>query len=172
MTASDSRHPIPESRLPKTITLTTDFGTSDTFVSQMKGVILSIAPRARIVDVTHDVPAQDVMAGAIVLESVLDVFQRGTIHVAVVDPGVGSKRRAVAIETEDYLWVGPDNGVFTTVLARQAMRQAVALTNPAYHRSNAVVIAARTTRSALPVRFTGRSHSHWTKSEIRRSACF
>lgn len=128
MTESEIRH-------PNIITLTTDFGTADTFVGQMKGSILTIAPDARIVDVTHEVPVHDMLAGAIALESVIDVFASGTIHVAVVDPGVGTPRHAIGIETDDYLWIGPDNGVFTAVLARCPLKRAVALTNADYHRA-------------------------------------
>ena len=78
------------------ITLTTDFGLADPFVGVMKGVILSIAPEARMVDLTHEIPAQDILAGALALESAVDYFPVGTIHLAVVDPGVGSERRAIA----------------------------------------------------------------------------
>lgn len=117
------------------ITLLTDFGLSDPFVGLMKGAILETAPGARIVDLTHDVPPQDVLAGAMVLETVLGVFPRRTIHTAVVDPGVGSSRRGIAIETDNYLWVGPDNGIFTAVLCRDRLCQAIELSDSAYHRS-------------------------------------
>lgn len=94
------------------ITLTTDFGTADGFVGAMKGVILSIAPHAQVVDITHEIPACDVLAGALALETATPFFPKGTIHVAVVDPGVGSARAAIGIQTEDHLFVGPDNGIF------------------------------------------------------------
>src|SRR5438552_3117872 len=84
-------------QMPPIITLTTDFGTSDAFVGVMKGVILGIAPDARIVDLTHEVPPQDVLAGAYLLRGAAPYFPRGTIHVAVVDPGVGTKRRALVV---------------------------------------------------------------------------
>jgi S-adenosylmethionine hydrolase len=116
------------------ITLTTDFGLFDPYVGIMKGVILGIAPEAVLVDITHDVPAQDVVAGALALEAVCEFFPAGTIHVAVVDPGVGSGRAAVAVETEFCYFVGPDNGLFTAALARALLSRAVRLTNPAYHR--------------------------------------
>jgi len=115
------------------ITLTTDFGTHDTFVGQMKGVILTIAPDVRIIDVTHSIPPQDIIAGALAIESALDAFASETIHVAVVDPGVGTRRAAIAVETNVGMFVGPDNGIFTAVLARVEQRRAVALTNTNYH---------------------------------------
>jgi S-adenosyl-L-methionine hydrolase (adenosine-forming) len=116
------------------ITLTTDFGLSDPYVGIMKGVILGIAPHATIVDVTHGVPPQDVMAGALALEAAFSYFAKGTVHVVVVDPGVGSDRAAVAVETEAYFFVGPDNGIIPTAIAgRQTIRKSVHLTNENYH---------------------------------------
>ena len=100
------------------ITLTTDFGTSDSYVAQMKGAILSINPRAQIVDVTHEVPPQDVARGAMILDEIARVFPGGTIHVAVVDPGVGSARRIVAAEAAGQRFLAPDNGLLGPVLAR------------------------------------------------------
>ncbi len=96
------------------ITLTTDFGASE-YVGAMKGVILSIAPEARVVDITHNIRSFDVRHAAYVVKSVCPYFPEGSIHVVVVDPGVGTARRGVAIETEKYYYVGPDNGVFTFV---------------------------------------------------------
>lgn len=95
------------------ITLTTDFGAGDTFVGVMKGVILGIFPGAVIVDLTHEIPAQDVMAAAWALKDSARFFPRGTVHLAVVDPGVGSDRRAIALSSQGSLFVGPDNGVFS-----------------------------------------------------------
>lgn len=101
------------------ITLLTDFGLRDTYVGQMKGAVLAIAPSATIVDLTHLVPPQDVQAGAFLLWSAVEVFSHGTIHVAVVDPGVGSPRRPVAIETKrGDLFVGPDNGLLMPAAER------------------------------------------------------
>lgn len=116
------------------ITLTTDFGLSDSFVGQMKGVMLAIAPQAQLVDITHHVPPQNILAGALALEAVVDTFGRGAVHVGVVDPGVGTDRAAVAVETEHGFFVGPDNGLFTLVLQRSSFRRAVKLSNAAYHR--------------------------------------
>ncbi len=116
------------------ITLTTDFGLTDSYVGQMKGVILSIAPQVTIVDLCHGIRPQGVIEGAIVLESAAGCFPPGTIHVAIVDPTVGSGRAALAVQTDLGLFIGPDNGLFTAVLARWPARAAVQLTNPAFHR--------------------------------------
>lgn len=99
------------------ITLTTDFGQADGYVGTMKGVILSIAPQARIVDISHDIVPQNVRQAAYVLSTAAPYFPPGTIHVVVVDPGVGSARRPIAVGTERAYFVGPDNGVFSHILA-------------------------------------------------------
>ena len=114
------------------ITLTSDFGLCDPFVGVMKGVILSIAPSAPIVDLCHGVPPQDILAGALTLEESTAYFPAGTIHIAVVDPGVGSARAAVALETERAIYVGPDNGIFDLVLKKESLKRAVKLENPRY----------------------------------------
>ena len=95
------------------ITLTTDFGTRDGYVGAMKGVLLREFPAARIVDISHDIAAQDVAAGAHCLAQAATYFPDGTVHVGVVDPGVGSARRALVIESFGSLYVGPDNGLLT-----------------------------------------------------------
>jgi len=101
------------------VTLLTDFGTADYFVAAMKGVVLGRAPGARLVDVTHEVPPQDVAAAAFTLLAVYRDFPPGTVHVVVVDPGVGSDRRAVVASAGGQRFVGPDNGVFSHVLDRE-----------------------------------------------------
>jgi len=95
------------------ITLLTDFGTSDGFVGAMKGVILSLAPGAQVVDLTHEIAPQDVLSGAWALREAATTFPPGTIHVAVVDPGVGTDRRPILVEHGGQLFVGPDNGVLS-----------------------------------------------------------
>ncbi|MEW6751068.1 MAG: SAM-dependent chlorinase/fluorinase [Candidatus Latescibacterota bacterium] len=95
------------------ITLTTDFGLQDYYLAAMKGVILGIAPAACLVDVTHEVPAQDVRRAAFVLRHAACWFPAGTVHLAVVDPGVGTARLGLAVRAQGQLWVGPDNGLFT-----------------------------------------------------------
>jgi len=99
------------------ITLTTDFGTSDGYVGTIKGVILSIAPDVTLVDISHDIAPQNIRQGAYVLHAAAPYFPTGTIHLAVVDPGVGSRRRALAILASRGILVGPDNGLFTLLLA-------------------------------------------------------
>lgn len=99
------------------ITLTTDFGVRDPFVGVMKGVILGICPDARLVDLTHEIEPQDILGAQLALESAVAFFPPGTIHLAVVDPGVGSARRPLALETGGQRFVGPDNGLFTFALA-------------------------------------------------------
>ena len=108
---------------PAVITLTTDFGTRDAFVGIMKGVILRAAPRAHIVDLTHGIPPQNVVAGAYALASAVRFFPGGTIHVAVVDPGVGTRRRALAVETDDGWFVGPDNGIASLAAPASKVRR-------------------------------------------------
>lgn len=100
------------------VTLTTDFGTRDGYVGEMKGVVATAAPGARLIDVTHAVPAGDVRAGAWALGRVWRRFPEGTVHLAVVDPGVGSERRPVAARVAGRWLVGPDNGLLTDAAAR------------------------------------------------------
>lgn len=97
------------------ITLLTDFGTADYYVGAVKGAILSVNPDAVIVDITHEVPAQDIETGAFLLLAAYKTFPRGTVHVAVVDPGVGSTRRPIIVSAGDQFFVGPDNGIFSYI---------------------------------------------------------
>lgn len=94
------------------VTLTTDFGTQDYYVGAMKGALLTIAPQTTLVDLTHQAPPQDLLAGAFVLHHAAREFPPGTIHLAVVDPGVGSRRRPLAVRAAGHFWIGPDNGLF------------------------------------------------------------
>jgi S-adenosylmethionine hydrolase len=98
------------------VTLLTDFGTADGYVAEMKGVIITRAPEVTIVDVTHDIPPQDVEGGRLAVARYWRRFPTGTVHVAVVDPGVGSTRAAIAIESDERFLVGPDNGVLSPAL--------------------------------------------------------
>jgi hypothetical protein len=97
------------------ITLTTDFGSKDHYAGAMKGVILSINPDVTITDITHEIPPHDVFKGAFTLRNFYRYFPRQTIHVAIVDPGVGGRRKAIALEADGHIFVGPDNGVFTFI---------------------------------------------------------
>lgn len=112
------------------ITVTTDFGTEDAYVPAMKGTMLSIAPNARLVDVTHEVSPQDIMESAFVLQSALPFFPSGSVHLVVVDPGVGTERRPVALRHGDDWFVGADNGLFPLVLDGDAPDEAVELDDP------------------------------------------
>jgi len=112
------------------ITLTTDFGLSDWFVGTMKGVILSLDPTCRLVDLTHDIPSGDTHAAAFALAAACRYFPKGTVHLVVVDPGVGGHRRALAVKTRHRFFVGPDNGVLSAALALENTIQARQL-NPA-----------------------------------------
>ena len=95
------------------ITLTTDFGLQDHYVSAMKAVMLGIAPDVRFVDVSHEIPPQDIMAGAWVIKNSAFLYPPGTVHLVVVDPGVGTSRHPIALKIEDQYFVGPDNGIFS-----------------------------------------------------------
>jgi len=112
------------------ITLTTDFGLEDSYVAAMKGVILGINPQATIVDVTHTVPPQDIQAGAFALLGAAPYFPKGTVHVAVIDPGVGSERRAIAMQAGGYFFIGPDNGVLTLAAQVHNLRRKLSLVRP------------------------------------------
>jgi S-adenosylmethionine hydrolase len=118
------------------ITITTDFGTEDAYVPSMKGAMLSIAPNARLVDVTHAIEPQDVMESAFVLKATQPFFPEGTVHLVVVDPGVGTERRAVALRHDGHWFVGPDNGVFPLVLNDGPPTAAVELDNPKFWRTS------------------------------------
>ena len=98
------------------ITLTSDFGLQDYYVGAMRGALLRLAPEARLVDLSHCIPPQDLLAGAWVLRHAAAEFPPGTIHLAVVDPGVGSARRPLVLESGGFVWVGPDNGLFSFAL--------------------------------------------------------
>jgi S-adenosyl-L-methionine hydrolase (adenosine-forming) len=107
------------------ITLLTDFGTCDYYVAAMKGVILSRSSEVQIVDVTHDIEPQNVLSAAYVLLGTYDQFPPGTVHLAVVDPGVGSIRRGIILRTDRYYFVGPDNGLFSLAVPESAKAFAI-----------------------------------------------
>ena len=115
------------------VTLTTDFGLEDHFTGVMKGVILSIAPNAEIVDITHQIKPYEITEGAFVMGQHYKWFPKKTIHVAVVDPGVGSLRRPILVEGGGYNFVGPDNGIFSMVMASETCRVRE-ITNSRYFR--------------------------------------
>lgn len=114
------------------VAMLTDFGLDDGYVGAMKGVIWSLCPEARIIDLTHSISPQNIQQAAYVLLSTYRYLPPQTVIVVVVDPGVGSSRKPIAIQTPNYKWVGPDNGVFTYVMNHAKVEQIVALENPAY----------------------------------------
>ncbi len=123
--------------VPRILTLTTDFGTRDAYVAVMKGIILSIAPDVRLVDITHEISPQDVMEAAFVLREAVPYFPDDTVHLVVVDPGVGSERRAVALRKGTHQFVGPDNGLFALLLSGEAADEIVHLDRPGGWRTEA-----------------------------------
>ena len=116
------------------ITMLTDFGISDTFVAQMKGVMLGICPEAAIVDITHEVPPQDVRAGAILLASAAPTFPPATIHMAVVDPEVGTNRKILCAIAGRHIFLAPDNGILTLVLRENPIGWIFEVKNSYYFR--------------------------------------
>jgi len=114
------------------VTLTTDFGTRDWFVGTIKGVVAGIAPKAGVIDLSHDLSPGDIRGGAFALVESCHFFPKGTVHLVVVDPGVGSRRRAIAVQTARAAFVGPDNGVLSWALAKEKIKAIHALENEAY----------------------------------------
>ncbi|MBD2343169.1 SAM hydrolase/SAM-dependent halogenase family protein [Anabaena subtropica] len=117
------------------LTLLSDFGDRDVYVAVMKGVIAQINPKLSVVDLTHQIPPQNIAAARFSLMNAYPYFPEGTVHIAVVDPGVGSKRRAIAVEFAQGFLVGPDNGTFSGVLAQTPAIAVVELTNSRYWRT-------------------------------------
>ena len=124
--------------MPKIITLCTDFCSQDGYVAAMKGAILCIAPDATLVDISHDITPQGILQAAFVLHAAYPYFPPSTVHVVVVDPGVGTSRRALALRTTRGVFVAPDNGVLSAVLRDECVQACVALEDPAYWRTPTV----------------------------------
>ena len=114
------------------VTLITDFGTRDPYAGIMKGMVLSANPDARIVDITHGIPARDIVNAAFTVARAYEYFPAGTVHVTVVDPEVGEKRKSIAVLTPEHIFVGPDNGVFAMVLQREKPLDIREITNPPF----------------------------------------
>ncbi|MBU0961154.1 MAG: SAM-dependent chlorinase/fluorinase [Proteobacteria bacterium] len=114
---------------PQIITLTTDFGLTDEFAGVMKGVILSYAPAATLIDISHSIPPQDIREGACTLFASYHYFPVGTVHLIVIDPGVGTSRKLLGLQADNHFFVGPDNGVFTQLLQKGLVQQAYTLDN-------------------------------------------
>src|SRR5262245_34820110 len=120
MTAVNCAFPI--------VTLLTDFGTRDHYVASMKGVLLTINPALRIVDITHKIAPQEILEAGFTLACAYRLFPAGSIHLLVVDPGVGTSRRLLAARTEHHFFVGPDNGALGIVFAEESPREVVSIT--------------------------------------------
>jgi S-adenosylmethionine hydrolase len=157
------------------ITLLTDFGNRDTFAGTMKGVVLSICPEAQLVDLTHKISPQAVTTGAFLLKSAIGYFPRGTIHLVVVDPGVGSRRKAIAMKARGHYFVGPDNGLFPAALEEWGIEQAVELTekkyqlpNPSstFHGRDVFAPVAAHLAKGVPLSKLGMKLTRWVKGEI------
>jgi S-adenosylmethionine hydrolase len=116
----------------KIIALTTDFGLKDPYAAEMKAVILSISPKTRIVDITHKIEKFNIRMGAYTLAAACPYFPKGTIHVAVIDPGVGTKRKAILIQTRNSYFIGPDNGVLALVAKSQGIKHIYKIENPKF----------------------------------------
>lgn len=116
----------------KIATLTTDFGLKDPYAAEMKATILSICPNAAIVDITHEIPKFNIRMGAYTLASAAPYFPKGSVHVAVVDPGVGTKRRSILIQTTQAFFIGPDNGILVLAAKKQSITSIHELANPQF----------------------------------------
>jgi len=114
------------------ITLLSDFGLKDPYVAEMKAIIMTICPEARIVDISHFIEKFNVRMGAFILASGARYFPDGTIHIAVVDPGVGTRRRAILVETKRAFYVGPDNGLLMLTARREEIKRVYSVTNPKF----------------------------------------
>ncbi|WZO97096.1 SAM-dependent chlorinase/fluorinase [Isosphaeraceae bacterium EP7] len=119
---------------PGILTLTTDFGSDGPYVAQMKGVVLGLAPSTQFVDVSHGISPQNIAEGAFVLSGLIDVFPAGTVHLAVVDPGVGTDRLPIAARIDGHWFVAPDNGLLGGLLTGRSVELIVELVNPALRR--------------------------------------
>ncbi len=159
------------------VTLLTDFGTADTCVGSMKGVILGINPEARIVDLTHDVPVHNIRSGSYLLHTATRYFPSGAIHVAVVDPGVGSARRPILVSTSTQHFFAPDNGLLSDVLAEEpdaeireltAQKYFLAALGPTFHGRDLFAPAAAWLTQGEPLDAFGPRITDAVRFEIRR----
>jgi hypothetical protein len=121
-------------RQQRVVTLLTDFGTQDHYVASMKGVILGINPGCTLIDISHEVSPHDIREGAWILANVYTTFPKRTIHLAVVDPGVGSARKPILLVTKNYFFVGPDNGLLSLAAKKDGVRKTIVLSNRSFFR--------------------------------------
>jgi len=161
----------------KTITLLTDWGINDSYLSMVKGVISSIAPKAKVVDISHGIANFSVVDGAQTLLDSYKYFPKGTIHVCVIDPGVGSERKPILIKTKNYFFVGPDNGLLTSAASDDGIMQVYEITNKKYMlkqvaptingRDIFAPVAAHLSKGVKPAQF-GRKMRHVNYLELPR----
>ena len=116
------------------ITFTSDFGRREPYVGAVHGTILSVCPQVRIVDISHEIPPHEILEGAFTLLGAYSCFPAHTVHLVVVDPGVGSKRRGIIVCTDRYHLVGPDNGIFSMIYQREKARKVISIESEAYFR--------------------------------------
>ena len=148
--------------MTRIITILTDFGTADGYVGEMKGVLLSTSPASHLVDISHDVARHDTNGGRLTLARYWRRFPRGTIHLAVVDPAVGSERAALAVESEGFFLVGPDNGILSPALLSPGAR-VVSLPIPpsasnTFHGRDVFAPAAAALANGIPLDTLGQPH--------------
>ncbi|MFW9906876.1 MAG: S-adenosyl-l-methionine hydroxide adenosyltransferase family protein [Candidatus Thorarchaeota archaeon] len=136
------------------ITLLSDFGLKDSYVAEMKGVIFTMAPQAKIVDITHQIDKYDILMGTFILASATRYFPHGSIHVAVVDPGVGGKRRPIMIKTKKNYYIGPDNGILVLAALNDGIEKV-------YHISKDIIL-----KKEISATFHGRDIFAYTASKI------
>ena len=158
------------------ITLLTDFGHVDGFVGIMKGVMLNINPHAQCIDISHDIPPQDIDEAAFVLYTAFRYFAAGTVHVAVVDPGVGSERQVIAAEAAGQLFVAPDNGILKYIFAEEKNCSVILVNNSRFYLPNIsntfhardifAPVAAHLSKG-LPLSQVGKKYSSYLKGEIQ-----
>jgi S-adenosylmethionine hydrolase len=158
------------------ITLLTDYGTKDPYVASMKGVILKINSQCNLVDITHEIRPHDIREGTFILANTYSYFPKGTIHLTVVDPGVGGSRKPILLVTQDYLFVGPDNGLFTLVAKRERVKQVIDLTNKKYflpqisttfHGRDIFAPVAAYLSLGIPSKRFGEKLDHWVKLNLK-----
>lgn len=123
-------------KVPGVITLTSDFGLTDPYVGVMKGVILSINPKAHVIDISHQIEAGSIFQGSVILKEAYAFFPDGSIHIAVIDPGVGGNRRPIILKTKNHLFVGPDNGIFWPIILSHQGAEIIHLTETKYFLPN------------------------------------
>lgn len=147
---------------PGIVTLTSDFGTSDHYVGAMKGAVALVAPTVRVIDITHEIPSFDIAEGAFAIAQAYAFFPAGSVHVVVVDPGVGTARRPIAVAVAGHVFVGPDNGVFAQVLEGECFearridaRHGLAALSRTFHGRDLFAPAAGRLAAGLPFEAVG-----------------